>query len=344
MTRTDVGARAWVMEDAVTRLRLWATERWYPAPPATTPVTIGSGADCEIRVHDDRVSRRHAELIANRRRVLLRDAGSKNGVLLDGARRELVVLEPGDELGIGGVTFVAESARWIALHAFLARLLGWGPEHAEAVDLAMRAVRAAIARRAPLVVAGEGDVVAIARALHARTLGDDRPFVLCDPRRQPASATVRSAENHTEALPALGAASGGTLCVWSRRLPHDFELAAAALRDPNHRVQLIACTHDAAEATIAIPALATRAADLERIVDAYGADATAALGPGTWLTARDRAWVLAHAATSLSDIEKATLRIAALRRGGSITRAAQLLGMSHVALTEWIARRRPPSR
>jgi molybdenum-dependent DNA-binding transcriptional regulator ModE len=49
-----------------------------------------------------------------------------------------------------------------------------------------------------------------------------------------------------------------------------------------------------------------------------------------------------HAATSLGEIEKTTLRLAAIRMCGSIGRAAARLGMSHVALSGWIARRRLP--
>jgi transcriptional regulator of acetoin/glycerol metabolism len=47
-----------------------------------------------------------------------------------------------------------------------------------------------------------------------------------------------------------------------------------------------------------------------------------------------------HAATSLAEIEKATLRLAALRMRGTIASAATRLGMSHVALSAWMKRRR----
>jgi len=43
------------------------------------------------------------------------------------------------------------------------------------------------------------------------------------------------------------------------------------------------------------------------------------------------------------EIEKATLRLAALRMCGTIARAAALLGISHVALSDWMKRRWRPT-
>jgi hypothetical protein len=49
-----------------------------------------------------------------------------------------------------------------------------------------------------------------------------------------------------------------------------------------------------------------------------------------------------HAATSLGEIEKATLRLTAIRMDGSIGRAAERLGMAPVSLRRWIGRRELP--
>ena len=45
-----------------------------------------------------------------------------------------------------------------------------------------------------------------------------------------------------------------------------------------------------------------------------------------------------HAATSLGEIEKATLRLTAIRMYGSIGRAATRLGMAHVSLSRRVGR------
>jgi len=50
-----------------------------------------------------------------------------------------------------------------------------------------------------------------------------------------------SSKNHTNGMAALGAATDGSICVRSKRLPRDFADLAAALRDSEARVQLIIC-------------------------------------------------------------------------------------------------------
>jgi DNA-binding winged helix-turn-helix (wHTH) protein len=58
-------------------------------------------------IHDDSVSRRHARLTWDGAQTTLEDLGSKNGTFLRGARVEgPVVLEDGDEVRIGIVSFV----------------------------------------------------------------------------------------------------------------------------------------------------------------------------------------------------------------------------------------------
>jgi hypothetical protein len=201
------------------------------------------------------------------------------------------------------------------------------------------------------VLCGSDDLVAIAIALHRIAIGADRPFVRCTlPRRRPKRA-VRSAARHELGVPAMAAAAGGTLCVWSKRLPPDFAEAASALQSPTAGVQLIACADtpgDAgpllASAQIVIPPLTERQPELDRIIDEYGADAVASLAPPTdaaLFTASDRERVRAHSAASLAEIERGTRRRVALRLGGSLSRAAAILNMSHVSLTEWFRRRRP---
>jgi hypothetical protein len=91
-----------------------------------------------------------------------------------------------------------------------------------------------------------------------------------------------------------------------------------------------------------VPSVKERAGELPRIVKAYAADAITALGPvrsRTLFTADDLGWVVARAATSLMEIEKATLRIVALRMSRNPTEAAGRLGMAPVSLSRWVNRR-----
>jgi hypothetical protein len=349
-TKTDLGMDGWMADDAVVRLREWGTDRAYALPDDLgAEVTIGSSEACSLRLSDasGRLSRQHARLQSEGNRWVARDLDSKNGLRLDGVRRAKVLLEPGCELGLGGVTLIAESPRVIALRGFLARILGYSEDCAETVDLALRSVRLSATRRVALALCGDGDLVPIARGLHRFTLGDDRPFVLCDPRRRP-TEEHGALENYTSGISALRAALGGTICVWPKRLPRDFPELTAALRDPSARVQLIACglrptdRKDLVSAPIEIPPLSSRADELEQVIDEYARDAGLALGIETVFNEVDRDWVRRNSAASLPEIEKGTLRLVALRDAGNIARAAERLGMAHTSLGEWIGRRRLP--
>src|SRR5436190_20588610 len=91
--------------------------------------------------------------------------------------------------------------------------------------------------------------------------------------------------------------------------------------------------------------LATRSDELSRIIDAYAQDALAELdASGTGFADTDHAWVREHAAGSLAEIEKATLRLVALRASSNTTIAAARLGMAQVSLVRWLGRRCPSAR
>ncbi|MBA3503694.1 MAG: FHA domain-containing protein [Deltaproteobacteria bacterium] len=353
VTKTDPNAQ-WAITDDVVRLREWGTETIHALPDPPTDVTVGSDPSCELRLDDPtrRTSRRHAKLVYDDGKWRLRDLRSKNGLRLDGAHRETFELEPGSEIGIGGLTLIAESGRSIALRGFLARILGWETERSETVDHALRAIRMAATRRAVLALCGEADLVAIAHSLHRIALGPDRPFVSCDPRRLETKESARAVENHPTGMQAIAAATGGTVCVLRSRLPPDFASVVSAVRSPEARVQLVVCSVKPGEidvpgsAPIELPALASRAKELRRIIDEYAQDASAELGTprGIAFPGADRNWVIEHASASLSEIEKATLRLVALRVCGNVNRAAARLGMAHVSLARWIGRRQLPMR
>jgi hypothetical protein len=350
-THTDA-AGGWSIDDEVVQLRRWgtATMYWLPRPP-TRELTVGAAGTCGLQLDDrsGRVSRLHARLVRRQTRWLLRDEGSKNGVWVDGARRYELVLTPGLEIRIGGVTLIAESPILNALRSFLARLLGWKNERTGMVDLALRTVRMAATRRTALMLCGDGDLVPIARAIHRHVRNSHRPFIVCDPRRQAGKETVRSAENHVGGMEALAAAAGGSLCVRSRRLPPDFAQVVERLRDPASQVQLIVCAEDprACErcrvTPVVIPSLAARRDEIDRIIHEYAHDAMVELAtPRSVFQAADRDWVREHAASSLPEIEKATLRLVALRASRNLSHAATWLGMAPVSLSRWIGRRELP--
>jgi hypothetical protein len=255
------------------------------------------------------------------------------------------VLQPGCEVRLGGVTLIAESERSIALRGYLARILGWAADGTAIVDRALRSIRMAARHRAPLVLCGDTELVAIAHGLHRLALGSDRPFVSCDPRRGEMQESARAVQNYPTGMQAFASAAGGSVCVIRGHMPPDFAALAEALHTHDARVQLVICStkpveRDTCAAPIIVPPLADRSDELTRIVDAYAHDAIADLdAPHACFTAEDRCWVIQHAA-SLAEIEKATRRVVALRACGNVHRAAARLGISHVGLFRWIARRR----
>lgn len=67
----------------------------------TTPITIGRGDDCEIRLHTKRASRRHARVHGVDGVLTIADLGSANGTFFDDERIGEHVLVPGDRVRIG---------------------------------------------------------------------------------------------------------------------------------------------------------------------------------------------------------------------------------------------------
>jgi hypothetical protein len=231
------------------------------------------------------------------------------------------------------------------LRPFLARVLGWSDEHA--VELALRSLALALEHRATLTLYGEGDLVPIAWGLHCRTLGPDSPFIVCDPRRGTKTASVRSPESRGTGLAAFEAAGRGALCVRMSRLPDDFQALVAKLRSTND-VLCMLCAKQLADphpslilpAPLTVPPLPQRAAELDRIIAEYAADAIAKLAaPVSTFTTADHGWVRERAATSLAEIEKATLRLVTVRTSRNVSHAAERLGMAPVSLSRWLGRR-----
>jgi hypothetical protein len=351
-TRTDTAASEWAIDDAVVRLRAWGSEAVHVLPPPPrNEWTIGAAETCAFQLDDAtaRISRLHARLVRHQGKWRIHDLSSKNGMRIDGARRAEIVLEPGAEVSIGGLTLIAESCRSIELRGFLARLLGWRRERAGAIDHALRSLRLAATRRVALVLRGDGDLLPIAHAIHRRALGADRPFIVCDPRRRRGSATIRSPENYETGMPALAAATGGSLCVRSPRLPKDFREVIVALHAPSSQVQLVICDQSPGicgaylAVPITVPPLTSRADEVDRIITEYAEDALAEVGLRlTSFPPADREWVRLHSASSMPDIEKATLRLVAIRESRNLSAAAARLGMAPVSLARWIGRRTLP--
>lgn len=69
---------------------------------------VGRGADCGLRLSDPGASRVHCRIVVAADKVIIEDAGSRWGTLVNGARVESRELRPGDEILIGDTTLVLE--------------------------------------------------------------------------------------------------------------------------------------------------------------------------------------------------------------------------------------------
>jgi DNA-binding NtrC family response regulator len=93
---------------------------------------------------------------------------------------------------------------------------------------------------------------------------------------------------------------------------------------------------------IEVPPLGIRETELPRIIQAYADESMSALdAPASCFSEDDRDWVMKHGARSISEIEKATLRIVALNMTNNSHQAAKVLRMAQVSLSRWLGRRMP---
>ncbi len=349
-TTTDSWTKGWAIDDEVIRLRRWGTEVAHPLRAGDPRrLTVGAAPSCAIQVHDPSgfTSREHASLELVNGRWCIIDR-SKNGLYLDDLPGERFLLAPGAEIGLGRhVTLIAESARTIALRAALARMIGWSAARAGSVDLALRMLRMAAARRAIFVLCGGAYLVPLAEELHRLVMTETRPFVLCHPRRHPSADTERFTRCVPDGRTALAQAGDGTACIDDRRRPADLVEMLDRWRRPEVAAQLMVLAKDKRRAEaytpapVEIPPLASRRDELDRLLAEYEAEAMQRLGVNAPpLTPAQRAWVRQSSGETLPDIQKATLRLIAIRQAGTIAGGAALLGMSHVALGQWLERRR----
>jgi hypothetical protein len=340
ITHPTPDANGWGIDDAVIGLRREGTELVYRLPDASDRLIVGAAADCDLRLEDPTgcVSRQHARLVRSGTLWTIDDLGSRNGIRQDGELRLSFQLTPGVVIDVGGVRLVAESERLAELRRFLARIIGWTSERADDVDRALRAVRDGATRRASLLLLGAGELSSIARRLHSLALGRERPFELA-----------------TESmLPSLDNVGTGTVCISTNALPSDVVRACRALHQPTCQARVILCApsrNDAAEpmtllertAMIELPALATRRAEIDRLLLAWADDAKQTLGiPDAGFREHELHWLREVPLASHFELEELALRVVALRSLG-VSAGAKRLGITHAALSRWARRRNIPT-
>src|SRR5262245_47046684 len=85
----------------------------YPTGPqmgtryliTASPLTIGRGDNCDIRINDSSVSRRHAVVEASPGGVTVTDLGSTNGTFINNTAVASAALRDGDYLRVGNCIY-----------------------------------------------------------------------------------------------------------------------------------------------------------------------------------------------------------------------------------------------
>lgn len=86
-----------------------------PPPPAR--LLVGRSDHCQLKLDDPDASREHAEVVHDLEGVLIRDLGSKNGMVVCGKKQPEARLQDGDELELGGCTLLFEEPAQAPLEA-----------------------------------------------------------------------------------------------------------------------------------------------------------------------------------------------------------------------------------
>ena len=140
-------------------------------------IVFGRAEECDVRLDDDTLSRRHASLSLADGRLVLRDLGSRNGVRLGGVtlRGEARDVLPGAAFRVGKTDVFVTSSRAASEEARDEPFIAAHPE--------MREVARAVEKFAPtglaVLILGETGVgkEVVANAIHARSRRASGPFV-----------------------------------------------------------------------------------------------------------------------------------------------------------------------
>jgi hypothetical protein len=84
-------------------------KRVWTAQLRQTEATLGRARGCTVRIPSSQVSRLHCRLRIEEGLVTVEDLESVNGTFINGKRiRDPEIVHPGDQLGVGPVTFLVE--------------------------------------------------------------------------------------------------------------------------------------------------------------------------------------------------------------------------------------------
>jgi predicted component of type VI protein secretion system len=94
------------MQVVLVMFRADGERRSFSLPRTVT--VIGRREDCDLRIPLGDVSRKHCRFIADNDVLKIEDLGSSNGTFHNGVRIQEAIINPGDNVQVGPVTFVVQ--------------------------------------------------------------------------------------------------------------------------------------------------------------------------------------------------------------------------------------------
>jgi hypothetical protein len=246
-----------------------------------------------------------------------------------------------DAASNGDWTMSQRSGR--SLRDLCGRIFGWS--NRRMIDEVLQTLVTAVSRRGAVALRGTSDPVPVAYLLHQRLFGSERPFVVCDPRREGGDGSVRTPPSRSTGTQAIEAAVGGTVCVRSKRLPADYDELAISLRERGDIAMLFVCLNDEDRIRdllcppLDIPSLVQRVPEIDRLfAECLEEAARTLMVDRVTVSGSVRRSILREVST-FAELEKATMRLVALHASQNLSQAAERLGMAPVSLSRWVARR-----
>jgi DNA-binding NtrC family response regulator len=146
-------------------------------------VHVGSGTQCDLRLSDPLVSRRHLEIHGEPGGVRIVDRGSRNGTFFHGARVTELRVTADAELTLGSTRLALRLGREPRRVPFSARTtFGSAVAHSESMRHVFRVLEMAAAKDVTVLIEGESGTgkEVLASSLHEESPRKNGPFVVVD--------------------------------------------------------------------------------------------------------------------------------------------------------------------
>jgi Inner membrane component of T3SS, cytoplasmic domain len=217
--------------DLVTALRVRGAEYELVMLAGKSRFTFGTSPECDLEVHDRRVSHSHALLERKDNRVRVTDLHSKNGLNFRGRREAQFDVYAGDRFSVDDLVFYALNDEMRLQRPVMAEILG-ADRAVDADDLVIAAMQGG-----PVIIHAEPgcDQERLSRALHSASLRRRHHFVVAAPGADGAAPGAHLAERAhlgTLFVPLAGTATADAAFI-------------EALRRPEINVRVIACAASA---------------------------------------------------------------------------------------------------